>query len=226
MYNSKKYIIGIIIALTLVAIGTYFVWKDLNKNLNEDLGSQDIATSTDKTATSTGEITITPVPVGRPAPSLPFPPEIKADLSADSKVVAISAIKEIVAQLRKDPTQYGYWIDYGLQMNFIGDYDRAREAWEYASYLRPNDFIPLHNLGDLYTYSIPNYAKAESYYRKSITADPTATMVYQKLHELYRFRIKDNVKAKAILEEGIAKNPTTGDWLKKLLAEFEKEVAI
>jgi len=100
----------------------------------------------------------------------------------------------------------------------------AKEAWEYASYLRPDDFIPPHNLGDLYTYSLNDYAKAEASYRKSIALDPSQLMVYQKLHELYRYRIKDNAKARAILEEGISKNPAISLWLEKILDEFTSSI--
>lgn len=211
---KKIFFVVIVIALAISA-GLY-IKKDLKK-------TQEIVIDQKGTTTSSGNVTITPVPVPqtkRQVPALPFPPIIKAQLSDESKVLAMGAIKEDTDILKKDSSDESRWIDLGLQRNFIGDYNGAREAWEYASYLRPNDFIPLHNLGDLYAYSLNDYAKSEMYYRKSIAADPSQLIVYQKLYELYRFKIKDNVKARAILEDGIAKNPATSAWLKKILDEF------
>jgi len=122
--------------------------------------------------------------------------------------------------LRKDPGLYDHWMDLALYRRSIGDFVGAREAWEYAALLRPEDFIPPHNLGDLYTYDLVDYRKAEASYLASLKLDATAIIVYQKLYELYRFKMKDNAKAKAILEEGIKKNPSTSERLRSILDEW------
>lgn len=217
---DRKLILTLAVFVLIMAGGGYFIWKDLTSRYAPP---GNVATSTDKGATSTQEITIIPLPSGdqKPVPALTYPPEIKAsNLSEESKKLALDNIKMLTEALKQNPDLEAYWLDLGLQRNYIGDFIGAKEAWEYASYLRPNDFIPPHNLGDLYTYSLNDYAKAEASYRKSISLDPSQSMVYQKLHELYRFKIKDNAKARAILEEGISKNPATSLWLEKILDEF------
>lgn len=213
---DKKLILILAISVLIMAGGGYLAWKDLTSRYALPAG----------TASSTPEIKIAPLPSGdqKPIPALSYPPDIKANLSAESKKLALENIKMITEALRQNPGLASYWIDLGLQRNFIGDFIGAKEAWEYASYLRPNDFIPPHNLGDLYTYSLNDYAKAEASYRKSIALDPSQLMVYQKLHELYRFKMKDNSKARAILEEGISKNPATSLWLEKILDEFNSSI--
>ena len=213
---DRKLILTLAVLVLALAGGGYLAWKDLTSRY---------APITEK-ASPTPEIKIVPLPSGnqKPIPALPFPPEIKANLSPESKAMAMNAIKEIIASLRENPNSESDWINLGLQRNFIGDFIGAKEAWEYASYLRPDDFIPPHNLGDLYTYSLNDYAKAEASYRKSIALDPSQLMVYQKLHELYRYRIKDNAKARAILEEGISKNPAISLWLEKILDEFTSSI--
>ncbi|OGF85584.1 hypothetical protein A2Z63_00905 [Candidatus Giovannonibacteria bacterium RIFCSPLOWO2_02_44_8] len=213
---DRKLILTLAVLVLALAGGGYLAWKDLTSRY---------APTTEK-AQSTPEIKIVPLPSGnqKPVPALPFPPEIKANLSEESKKMALENIKMLTEDLRQNPGLPGHWINLGLQRNFIGDFEGAKEAWEYASYLRPDDFIPPHNLGDLYTYSLNDYAKAEASYRKSIALDPSQLMVYQKLHELYRYRIKDNAKARAILEEGISKNPAISLWLEKILDEFTSSI--
>lgn len=213
---DRKLILTLAISVLILAGGAYLIWKDLTLRY---------AAPANDEASENSQASSTPLPSNvKPVPALAYPPEIKANLSAESKKMALDNIKIIIEALKQNPGLEGYWIDLGLQRNFIGDFAGAKEAWEYASYLRPDDFIPLHNLGDLYTYSLNDYAKAEANYRKSITLDPSQLMVYQKLHELYRFKIKDNARARAILEEGISKNPATSLWLEKILDEFEQSI--
>ncbi|OGF51488.1 hypothetical protein A3H04_02345 [Candidatus Giovannonibacteria bacterium RIFCSPLOWO2_12_FULL_43_11c] len=219
---DRKLILALAVSILIMFAGGYFVWQDLNSKYAVSITNK---TNANNNASSTPEITVIPVPVNKkPVPTLAYPPEIKANLSAESKVMAMNAIKEIIASLRENPSSESDWINLGLQRNFIGDFIGAKEAWEYASYLRPDDFIPQHNLGDLYTYGLNDYVKAEASYRKSIALDPSQLMVYQKLHELYRFKIKDNSKARAILEEGISKNRAISLWLEKILDEFNASI--
>ncbi|OGF93279.1 hypothetical protein A3G54_00845 [Candidatus Giovannonibacteria bacterium RIFCSPLOWO2_12_FULL_44_15] len=220
---DRKLILTLAVSILIMFAGGYFIWNDLTSKYASPMSN---ATSTGNNASSTQDITIIPLPSGnqKPVPALPFPPEIKANLSEESRVMAINAIKEIIASIRENPNSESNWINLGLQRNFVGDFIGAKEAWEYASYLRPDDFIPQHNLGDLYTYSLNDYAKAEASYRKAIKLDPTQLIVYQKLYELYRFKVKDNAKAIAVLEEGISKNPATSLWLEKILDEFKQSI--
>src|SRR3989338_5923916 len=219
---DRKLILALAVSILIMFAGGYFVWQDLNSKYAVSITNK---TNANNNASSTPEITVIPVPVNKkPVPTLSFPPEIKANLSEESRVMAINAIKEIIASIRENPNSESNWINLGLQRNFVGDFIGAKEAWEYASYLRPDDFIPQHNLGDLYTYSLNDYAKAEASYRKAIKLDPTQLIVYQKLYELYRFKVKDNAKAIAVLEEGISKNPATSLWLEKILDEFKQSI--
>jgi len=211
-FLSNKYFLGGLI-LGVVLLGGVFVWFDLTRSTDSTSSPQ--ATTTQEIP----EIIINPIP-NKPIPALPWPVAVRNNISGEARENALKNIMTLTLALRKDPGLYDHWMDLALYRRSIGDFVGAREAWEYAALLRPEDFIPPHNLGDLYTYDLVDYRKAEASYLASLKLDATAIIVYQKLYELYRFKMKDNAKAKAILEEGIKKNPSTSERLRSILDEW------
>lgn len=93
-----------------------------------------------------------------------------------------------------------------IQYKTAGDYDAAREVWEYTSRVFPRNAISPHNLGDLYQHFLTDYAKAEEYYKRAISVDPTQSMNYLALHDLYRYSYRQDTSAAVdILKSGITK---------------------
>lgn len=214
---NYKIIITVFFLVLLVTGGGYFAWKDFKKESGKSPG--EIGSLPQNPAPPPPAPPPSPTP-SRPIPALPFPVEVKANLSAENEKKALDKIQELTLRLRENPDLESYWIELGLYRKLIGDLDGAREAWEYAAYIRPGDFIPLSNLGDLYAYSLNNPKKAEEYFLKAIEAEPSVVMIYEKLYEVYRFLLKDDKKAREILEEGIRKNPSTSERLAEILKSW------
>ncbi|OGF83063.1 hypothetical protein A3B18_02635 [Candidatus Giovannonibacteria bacterium RIFCSPLOWO2_01_FULL_46_13] len=212
--SNKFFIYSLVIGLIL--LGGFYVWFDLKYSANVPQMANNTASTTEENGNG-AEISLIP---NRPVPDLPWPVEIHAEVSEEAKKMLLENIEILTMSLRKDPQQYSYWMDLALFRKQAGDFNGARIAWEYASEMRPDDFIPRHNLGDLYTYDIVNLTKAEEYYKEAIKRQPTEIMVYQKLYEMYRFKMKNDAKARAILEEGIAKNPQDSLRLEVILDDW------
>lgn len=71
----------------------------------------------------------------------------------------------------------------------------------------PTDLMLLNNIADLYS-DMSNWTKAEEYYKKLLTANPTYINGYRMLAYLYQYRFNDNeAKIKALIDDGLAKNP-------------------
>lgn len=143
------------------------------------------------------------LPEGVPVPNLKrvIPP------GADQKMV--ERINLLSLALGKDPTNVGQWIDIGLWRRNIGDFEGAKEAWEYADLLRPNNSVILGNLGVVYGYDLNNVPKAEEYFLKAIKADPLYEYVYVQVYEFYRDIARDSDKARKTLEEGLKALPNS-----------------
>ena len=217
---SKNTIVGIIIASLIVFAVGYYIYRDVTGPAI-DTGDTN-ATSTTSTPTSTVQ-NIPPKPVVS-APLLPKAPTIdRPILFTDStpKEMQESMRKEIgniALSLKTDGTNFNNWMDLGLLRHTIGDYEGAREAWEYASALRPKNSISFSNLGNVYGYYLKDAAKAEKNLLQAIANDTKLVYLYMQTYDFYRDVLKDSVKAKGIIEKGVA--VTGDDQLKKFLTEL------
>ncbi|OGN27179.1 MAG: hypothetical protein A2941_03315 [Candidatus Yanofskybacteria bacterium RIFCSPLOWO2_01_FULL_49_17] len=119
-----------------------------------------------------------------------------------------------------DPTA---WLQKGILKKNAGDYKGAKEAWEYAAKIRPEDYIAYNNLGDLYHYYLKDYSKAEFYLKKTVELKPDYLQGYTNLHDLYRIFYKEKSDfADDILLEGI-KNNQQDYYLRIILASYYKD---
>lgn len=139
-------------------------------------------------------------------PDLDREVKISAVLPEDSKKILENKIMEVSAVLKKDPSLSDYWLELGRLRSAIGDYEGAKLAWEYLTKIRPENFVPFNNLGELYAYYLKDYKKAEENYAKAVERGPENIPAYRNFYEFYRFVLKNDAKAKAILEQGIAAN--------------------
>lgn len=131
-------------------------------------------------------------------------------------------INDIRGQLKADYDSLQNWLQLGLLYKSAEDYRGAEGAWQFAVLIRPKDAVAFHNLGELYWLHMPDYPKAEEYFKKSIELSPMP-LTYDKLYQLYRYSYKEKAGlADDVLLEGIEKNPKE-PYLTYTLAQYYEE---
>jgi tetratricopeptide (TPR) repeat protein len=143
------------------------------------------------------------------------PTVIKADIEKQ--------IRENIESLREGYDNLISWISLGQLRKVIGDYEGARDAWEFASLIRPENSLSFHNLGDLYGSYLKDMPKAELNYLVSLKNDPANVNAYLNLADLYWYE-GEKEKIPNLLSRGIRDNAKTEDKL-PLLARLAKYYA-
>ncbi len=214
---KNKYIFIAIILIIVAGIGLY-IRNDLSKLTpitieNNDLSSGDSNKDFDKQINNEdlGQI-------NDKMPDIDREFHFDDNLPSDVKEIYLSKINSIIEDIRKSSDFIDNWLVLGVYLKAIGDYSGAEEMWQYAGVLRPLNSTSFANLGNLYTYELKDYVKAEANFKKALSNDPNKVYIYTNFFELYKYGTKDMAKAKAVLEEGIAANPDTSDDLQSLLS--------
>jgi len=239
----KKILFIIFVLIVCAGLGFYF-YKKLSPKTQKGVTIGQSNSSSSQTAGNTvniggvtiqGEgdmkgVKIEPVAItnNKPAVNASLPDlnkeiKITADMSEDAKRIATAKIQDLSSHLKKDNDNLENWLVLGVYRKMIGDYEGAKEVWEYASAIRPQNSISFNNLGELYAYYLKDNAKAEKNYKKAIENDPSAIYIYRNFFDFYRYFAKDTAKARTILEQGIAANPSTSSDLKNLLINIKVE---
>lgn len=221
--NKKN--LGIIGLIIIVAGVSFYIYRDMKKG--EKAGEE---TKVVNGIEMTGDGKVTVQPLGSntklpPAPSLDRISEPQKNLVPQVVKLMQDKIASTVVLLKKDPTRVDAWIDLGGYRKNLGDYEGARQAWEYAKALNPNGNItPWNNLGDLYHFYLKDYPKSEENWKKVIALKPDYIQAYRGLYELYTYSYKEKAsQIPVFLKAGIAKNPDATD-LKAFLADYEKSL--
>ena len=173
---------------------------------------------------STGDTSAEDVPqVTIDAPDLNRPIEFLVELPVELQNIYRTRIEKLTADLVLDSSAVGNWIDLGIQRKGIGDYEGAREVWEYVNRISPMNNVSFFNLGDLYHFYLKDFEKAEQNFIISKQNNPSYTAVYRALHELYKYSYKQNTSSAVdILLEGLENTDNNPD-LMILLASYYKE---
>ncbi|MDO8604768.1 MAG: hypothetical protein Q7K40_05255 [bacterium] len=225
MINNKN--LGIIGLVILALVAGVLIYKDTRGSKIEITGDTgDTLKNLGIDMTGDAKVEIVPVQEKKlpPAPELVRATDFPGSLSPEIKKIALSHIEAIIVALKKDPKNVDNWIELGLQRKAIGDYEGARDAWEYAKALDPQNVVPWGNLGDLYHFYLKNYTKSEENWKKLIALKPSYVHGYRGLYELYMYSMKEkSTQIPVFLNEGIRKNPTSTD-LKALFADYEKSL--
>lgn len=143
------------------------------------------------------------------APSLTKGVKYTASLPEEVKTHVMRQIEDDRESLSKNYEQYDVWLRLAVRYKQAGDYEKAREVWEYLANYHLDDAISRHNLGDLYHHFTIDYAKAEQNYLAAIDADAfdgvvSSPATFLALHELYRDAYKQDTMAAAdILEAAV-----------------------
>ena len=178
-------------------------------------------------------------PVGSCAPSLPAytgrdPAEVRPVddevrlFTEAQKNQIYQSIRENGSAVKANPGFFTGWIQLGVMKKTIGDFEGARDAWEYASVIQPKNSLSYANLGELYWRYLREYPKSEKNFRTSITHKPDDEATYVSLAELYHYSMPEKYNAApGVLLEGLTAIPENGTLMRRLayLYEQRKEYA-
>jgi tetratricopeptide (TPR) repeat protein len=229
----------------VIGVGAFFVGALLFTTYQrvsapvDKLSSESVdgfASSTEASATSTGQNdtvfagttgitfdespTVTPT---IPVPDLTREPVVGPFTSPSAKDRAMPIIKQLQAQLKEKSTDFTGWLELGLQFSTVGDYEGARQAYEYAAALRPTSSVIFGNLGFIYGYHLKSPQKAEVAYKTAIANDPSQEYLQIQLFELYRDVFVDKAKARTFAESRIVASPEFAIDFKLLIAELDRK---
>ncbi|OGF64744.1 hypothetical protein A2661_01515 [Candidatus Giovannonibacteria bacterium RIFCSPHIGHO2_01_FULL_45_24] len=211
---SKRNIV-VVAVLAAAALGTagFFIWRNINSP-----GGMPRSSTSDVESPKTSDV---------------FPRDVKESDELETLArqalarkipsgneAATKELKDMSLQLEREPNYLQGWLQVGILRKFLGDYDGASLAWQYASLIRPQEYIAFSNLGDLYHYYLKDFPKAEKYLRRAVDVKPDYVAGYKNLFDLYTLSYKEKKNlAESVLLEGIKKNP--GDnYLQGILTSY------
>lgn len=162
---------------------------------------------------------------GRPVREYRENPEDVRLFTQEQRDVLKQRLADHAGSIDVNPDVLDPWLQAGLIKKMIGDFEGARDAWEYASLIRPNNFVSFKNLGELYWHYLPDYPRAEENFRKAIENEPRFIDSYVSLSELYRYSyLEKQSLAEMPLLDGIRVSPDSKD-LTIYLARFYRDFA-
>lgn len=227
MGMTNKKTLGIIGLVVLAVVATVLIYRDHRASKIEITGNiPNVLQNSGISMTGNGKVEVIPIEDKKlpPAPSLVRSTEFKNTYPVEAQKTLLANLEKAIAEVKKDPKNMMTWIDLGIQRKEIGDYEGARDVWEYAKALEPNNIIPWNNLGDLYHFYLKDFIKSEENWKKTIALKPDYAQGYRGLYELYTYSMKNKMgEIPALLKKGIASVPEATD-LKALLDDYEKSL--
>jgi len=226
MNKRTSYLIGgVVIVFGLVAIG-YYIYKDVRPssvgNTAQNVSSDDNSAST--TIVDIGGVAIegggagtivpVPIPTQKDIPNLDRTITVPASFPLEAKKNITDKILTVSAALKKDPTDFGNWLDLAIFRKMVDDYEGARLIWEFLKKTNPEDSTAYINLADLYGYYLKNNLLAEQNYLEAIDLAPSFIGYYLKTFDFYKDVLKNKQKMASILDKALAVEPNNADLLK------------
>ena len=184
-----KWIYSLLISLFVLG-AVWSIWNDLREWQGSFKDNSVIiaSLSRDDNASSSTEVKLTPLNSELEKKVItiidrPFTPGIS--LSSEEKLDLEKKINDVYSSIKVNYDSLNDWIYLGQLRKAIGDYVGARDAWEFASLVRPKNSLSFHNLGDLYGFYLKDSSKSELNYLQSIRNDPMNVDAYLNLTDLY-----------------------------------------
>ena len=216
----KSILARIIILIAILSIPTYFIYRDYSSSSAKKI--QDTKTVQNNATTTQLSIPIVKtkiIPIVAPKtvlrgtiPNLDKKWSIPESYSADAKIIINKNITDLTRELKANNDQYDKWITLGNTRKLVGDYDEARNIWEFTSRIWPDGLVAYHNLGDLYGSYLKDKIKAETNMLKVIEIDPHYIGEYISLYHLYEQQYgKQDSRAVGILTKGLGNNSQSVD---------------
>src|SRR3989338_3483901 len=228
--QNKNTIISVVLFCLLAGGLGYYIFRDFSSQKEEITDdATEVLENKDEIGGEGASIEIVSVDEGSivfakpsiPVPNLERPIQIAESTPPRVKEQTLTEINRIIGLLKQDSSLFNEWSDLGLMMKSIDDHVWARDAWEYAAALRPNDSLAFTNLGNLYGYYLKEPEKAEKNYLKSIEIDSKLPYLYVRTAFFYLEALNDKEKARNIIEKGL-KNIPGDDELEEALVEIDR----
>ena len=199
------------ISLLLLALGSFFVYKEISNNNSKVVVDNSYPNMNSATSTDTS-IVINKLDCSEVKDFLDHSFVFSVNFNAEVKNAYSKKISDTVSILKADCNAFSAWLDLGIYASSIGDYDSAKISWETASKIQPNYFLPYHNLGNLYGFSLKDLPKAEEYYFKAISKNFESLNSYSDLADLYLYGGQVQ-KAITLLTNGLNESVSTNSHL-------------
>ena len=151
----------------------------------------------------TGTTTAVQLPKGVRMPDLDRPIVVPAYFLSDTAEAAKAEITKIIAEIKKSPDNAALWARLGLRRMSLEDYEGARQAYEYAYALSPDNVVVVDNLGVLYGYHLKDAKKAETYFLLALEIEPEQRYHYMRLYEFYRDVTNNSARATGVIERAL-----------------------
>lgn len=139
-----------------------------------------------------------------PVPDVERDVQFSPTTSEDVRAVIRAKVGELQAKLKQVPHDGNVWMELALRYHSAGDYQGAKEVWEFLVASGPTNVTALGNLGRLHHFELKEFEKSEEYFRAAIEANPARPEAYYELFDLYRYSFKkDTSAAPDILKEAM-----------------------
>ena len=224
MNSRVQLVVGGILAAVLIAVGGYYLYRDAAPVAPAPLAG---APSLEDVSTIT-ELPLPSVDAPRlpmPMPDLGRPFSFGAEFSPEAQSLMREKMAALVANLNADPEDFSSWINLGIRRKAVRDFEGARQAFEYAARLQPENYLPPYNLGVLSHYFLKDFQNAERHFLRALELFPSNAPTYGELADLYRYSYKqDTTAAVDTLKRGLAATGDDANLLVKL-AVYYRDVA-
>ncbi len=223
-----KKVIGFVVGIAVVAaviVGVTYEMNHGNRWTQSSSEEAAVATTTPSAATSTPATGDDAALQAEATRLLDQPATVDPSLNLSDSVrqMALQKIKDSTDMLRANYNYANPWYDLSAYRRMIGDYNGAIDDLLFVTKIRPDDFVSLNDLGDLYAF-LKNYPKAESSYLASIDKNPQNVDAYVALAGIYQYNDPANAsQIVPLLQKGVAANPKDSRLL-VTLGEYEKNI--
>ncbi len=211
--KTTQIIIGVIIATVGLSMVGYIIYRDFKTETDsptELVNVGGILLSPEDAK----HVTVEEISVMSFVPKLERSISFPASFPEEAQDIIRNKIVTLRQNLKKDSTLVNDWLDLGIQYKTIGDYEGAKEVWEYSSLLSPSNFVSFYNLGDLYHFYLKDYQASEKNYLQVIANKPDYVNSYRALYDLYHLSYKEkSTLAPTILLKGLDVNKGNVDLL-------------
>lgn len=232
--RNIKTTIFVFLAVAGIIVVSLFIFKDIRQGQEMRIGKDNHATSTagagdmlpieKSTASSSENGAVSGIDLSDKVPSLDRSLEVKTQLLPQIAEDTKNELQTLSQGLKENYDFLNGWLQLGALRRLIGDYEGAREALEFATLLRPENYVAFHNLGDLYGFQFKNYSKAEENFLKAIAKEPKDVDAYKSLAMLYQYSYtQKRDQTDDILLRGIEVAPDRTDLL-AMLARYYVEI--
>ena len=152
----------------------------------------------------------------------PVPEEVKV-FTEEQKQRIYETLQSHALAVKSDSNYFNGWMQIGILKKTIGDFEGARDAWEYAGVIQPGNSLSFANLGELYWRYLHLYLKSEENLKISIKHKPDDVQTYLTLAELYHYSLKEKYDlSDDVLLDGLKANPNNGTLMRRLAYLYEQ----